>query len=216
MKARSFFPDDEQPSVWESNMPQGGEEMIAALDTHYPEQGETLAELYGLQDDFIEGGTQMMGDDIFGVNVRYAAQANVKAGSPTYLYYFSRVPPSKTQTLGAFHAAEIPFVFDSSEPVLGLSDDDEVLTRIMVDAWTNFAKTGNPNGGTVPDWAQESGQNWMHFSANTDYPVVAAETDIRKAKLDALEVGLRMKLQALDAELATANTAGTATGSLND
>ena len=202
-----FFPDDPQPSVWEDDMPRGGPEMIAALNEHYPGQGVTLLEAYGLDTDFTAGGMQMMGDDIFGVNVRYAANANAASGEPTYLYHFSRTPPSKKQTLGAFHAAEIPFVFDSSESILGLSDDDKALTEIIVTAWTNFAKTGNPNGDGVPNWPEYDGQNWMHFSGNTGRDIAAVETDIRKAKLDVLETGLVQKLQELDAELSAGGDA---------
>lgn len=196
-----FFPDDPQPSVWEDDMPRGGPEMEGKLDQHYPGQGQRLAELYELNDDFLAGGEQMMGDDIFGVNIRYAAAANAAAGAPSYVYFFSRVPPSEKQTLGAFHAAEIPFVFDSSEPILGLSEDDEALTKTMVTAWTNFAKSGNPNGGDLPNWPEYAGQNWMHFSGNTGKPIAALETDIRKAKLDVLETGLVQKLNQLEIEL---------------
>ena len=202
-----FFPDDPQPSLWVADMPRGKTDIISALNTHYKNQGEKLLDLYGLDSDFMAGGTQMMGDEIFGVNIRYAAKANEAAGAPTFLYYFSRTPPSEKQTLGAFHAAEIPFVFDSSEPILGLSEDDETLTDIMVTAWTNFAKTGNPNGGTIPNWPEYEGQNWMHFSGNTGRVIAAAETHIRKDKLDVLETGLVLKLQQLDAELAVGGDA---------
>jgi len=200
-----FFPDDPQPSVWEPDMPQSGPDMVAALNRHYPGQGETIANLYGLKTDFMAGGMNMMGDDIFGVNIRFAGAAVERSGAPTYLYHFSRVPPSEKQTLGAFHAAEIPFVFDSSEPILGLSDDDEALTEIMVSAWTNFAKTGNPNGTGVPNWPAYQGQNWMHFSGNTDWDIAATETDIRQAKIDALQTGLNLKLRELDAVLGDEN-----------
>ena len=196
-----FFPDDPQPSVWEDNMPRSGSEMVMTLNEHYTGQGEKLAKLYKLNENFQAGGTQMMGDEIFGVNIRYAAKANAAAGAPSYVYHFSRVPPSEKQTLGAFHAAEIPFVFDSSEPILGLSEDDKALADMMVTAWTNFAKTGNPNGGDLPNWPEYQDQNWMHFSGNTGHSIAALETEIRKAKLDTLEVALIQKLDELDAEL---------------
>ena len=206
-----FFPDDQQPSVWEPDMPRGGPQMIAALNRHYPEKGKAIAEIFGLESDFTTGGSQMMGDEIFGVNVRFAAEANAALRQPTYLYHFSRTPPSDKQTLGAFHAAEIPFVFDSSEPVLSLSDDDKALTDIMVSAWTNFAKTSNPNGENVPNWPEYKGQNWMHFSGNTGRPVAAIETNVRVDKLDLLESGLLLKLSDLDDELARESADGALT-----
>jgi len=200
-----FFPDDQQPSVWEADMPRGGAEMVTTLNEHYPEQGDRLAELYDLETDFEAGGTQMMGDEIFGVNIRFAAQANAANGASSYVYFFSRTPPSETQSLGAFHAAEIPFVFDSSEPVLGLTDEDKALTDMMVTAWTNFAKSGNPNGNNIPNWPQHAGQNWMHFSANTAREIAVLETNIRDTKLDALETGLILKLDQLEQALSPAS-----------
>ena len=86
--------------------------------------------------------------------------------------------------------------------MLGLSDDDKALTDIMVSAWTNFAKTGNPNGKHVPNWPEYKGQNWMHFSGNTGRPIAVVERNLRGEKLDLLETGLILKLNALDDELA--------------
>ena len=40
------------------------------------------------------------------------------AGHPVYRYHFRAVPPSKKQTAGAFHAAEIFYVFDSALPLV--------------------------------------------------------------------------------------------------
>lgn len=195
-----FFPDDPQPTVWLNDLEPGDrDQLISRLRGPFPTQAETLIDLYDLDADYIEGGTQMMGDEIFGVNIRFAARANAKQGAPSWTYFFSRVPPSDKQTVGAFHAAEIPFVFGSHEPVLGLSDDDAILTELMVDYWARFAKDGNPNGEDLPDWPEHEVDNWMHFSANTGRPIYQLETGLRADKLDSLAEGLQVKLEQLSA-----------------
>jgi len=195
-----FFPTDPQPSVWLENMEPGSrDELVAKLSEPYPTQAATIVDLYDLDDDFTDGGTQMMGDEIFGVNIRMAARATAETGAPSWTYFFSRVPPSDEQTVGAFHAAEIPFVFGSHEKVLGVSESDAALTDMMVGYWANFARSGNPNGAGLPDWPEQTGDNWMHFSANTDRPTAEVETGLRANKLDSLSEGLAIKLDALAA-----------------
>ena len=195
-----FFPTDPQPTVWLNDLEPGDEAALTArLTDVFPTQAGMIIDLYDLDEDFVGGGTQMMGDEIFGTNIRFAARSVAETGMPAWTYFFSRVPPSEDQTVGAFHAAEIPFVFDSHEGVLGLSEDDGALTGIMLDYWASFAKDGNPNSDGLADWPQHSGDQWMHFSANTGRPISAVETGVRAEKLNALSEGLAVKLDALKA-----------------
>lgn len=207
-EATLFFPDDPEPSVWIEDLSQSDiEAQRAKLEEAYPGRGAKLQNLYGLEDNFVEGGTQMMGDDIFGVNIRFAARQNEAFGQPTYNYHFTRLPPSERQTIGAYHAAEIPFIFDSVEAALGLSEEDVALTNLMGTYWTNFAKTANPNlPETLPTtWPKFNASEWMVFSANTDTPLTEVKQNIRQDKLDALEVGLKKKLDALRVEIGQKN-----------
>ena len=206
-----FFPDDPQPTVWLPNTNPGtASDLTTQLFQAFPNEASNLVSLYDLDTDFQNGGTQMMGDEIFGVNIRYVARQNEAQGEDSYLYYFSRVPPSKKQTLGAFHAAEIPFVFGSYESILGQSKEDKALEDLMQNYWVNFAKTGNPNGDGLAGWPMHKGENWMHLTANTD-KTSGAVTHIRKDKLDALEEGLRLKLDALQASQNPAPSIGAMT-----
>ena len=125
--------------------------------------------------------------------MRYLAAANTAQGEPSYLYHFTRVPPSRTQTIGAFHAAEIFFVFDSHSPLSGLSDADEALTEAMGRYWTNFARTGNPNGAGLPDWPlyHPSSDQWMTFN-----PSIEVKSGIRAAKLDIMQRALVRRVAA--------------------
>ena len=53
--------------------------------------------------------------------------------------------------MGATHGAEVGYVFGTLDPTrYGATDQD--LSASMQQYWTNFAKTGNPNGGSLPQW----------------------------------------------------------------
>ena len=197
-----FYPTDQEPTVWMEGFPKDGTraEKIAALSEHYPNNAEALVDLYGLDGDaqaVYDGGMAMMGDEIFGANIRLTTQINQEAGQEAWAYSFNRIPPSPRQTIGAYHAAELPFIFNTHEAILGLSDEDKILTDLMVDYWTNFAKFGNPNGVNLPDWPEYNGENWMAFNANIGEPSQAIK-DHRKAKLDALTEGVLKKLSDLE------------------
>ncbi len=56
------------------------------------------------------------------------------------------------QALLAYHGAEIPYVFNTQDVWLPTTADDAVLTDAMVHYWSNFARSGNPNGNGKPLW----------------------------------------------------------------
>jgi para-nitrobenzyl esterase len=77
--------------------------------------------------------------------------------SPVYRYQFDEAPPddpSREQGMGAFHSGEIEYVFGTLEwriPTLWKSED-KALSEFMRKYWSNFARTGNPNGAGLPRW----------------------------------------------------------------
>ena len=197
-----FYPTDQEPTVWMEDFPKDGtrSEQIAALSEHYPQNAEMLIDLYKLDGDAattFEGGMAMMGDEIFGANIRLTTEINRDAGQDAWAYTFNRIPPSDRQTIGAYHGAEIPFVFNTHEPILGLSDEDKVLTDVMVDYWTNFAKTGNPNGQNLLSWPEYENGNWMAFNANINRENQVVK-DHQGMKLKALTEGVTKKLNDLE------------------
>jgi para-nitrobenzyl esterase len=91
-------------------------------------------------------------------------------GQPVYRYFFKRLsPPSQFHPAGsgAFHSDEIEYVFGTldSRPGAHWEPADYQLSNLMQTYWTNFAKTGNPNGlaaAEAPNWPQyNSGDNWQ-------------------------------------------------------
>ena len=86
---------------------------------------------------------------------RAMVRAMEKVKAPAYLYQFVKAPAHEgPNKLGACHALEIPYVFGnlSQLKALRLEDADRALSQTMVAYWTNFAKTGNPNGAGLPQW----------------------------------------------------------------
>ncbi len=117
--------------------------------------------------------------------VRWAQNVSAKA----YLYHFSRVPPSILGwKLGAHHGAELRYVFGNLD--FSLKDFfiarkvDRHLSAAMVSYWTQFAATGDPNGGGLPEWPAYEPETDMHLELGN---VIAAGANLRKKELDVLE-----------------------------
>lgn len=84
-------------------------------------------------------------------------EAQVKTGdAPVYRYHLELpAPPSKFHPGSfAFHSDDIEYVFGTldTRPGAVWRPEDRKLSEEMMDYWTNFAKTGDPNGAGVPEW----------------------------------------------------------------
>jgi para-nitrobenzyl esterase len=189
-----FYDDFRSPTILRPQITGTLAEREAALaEVFGPNPAKALQALYGMDilETWDKGAADMLGDDLFGVHMRFVGQRNAQAGEPTWLYHFTRLPPSKKQTIGAFHAAEISFVFDSHLRGMQLTEGDRKLTDYMVAYWTNFAKTGNPNAEGLPVWpaTQPDRDVWMELDA-TPAPIEG----LRARKLDILEEALRARI----------------------
>jgi len=77
-----------------------------------------------------------------------------------WVYYFDRQRDGEmAATMGAYHGAELPYIFDRHDDWLPTSQTDRQLTDLMQRYWINFAATGNPNGDKVQSWPAYSGQS---------------------------------------------------------
>ena len=109
-----------------------------------------------------------------------------KAGRKGYAYIFDHVPANwKKVNASCIHAMELPYIFgsygenDSWRILLNnaipngtmwtdpdITEVDSKVSNMMMDLWTNFAKTGDPSIPGVIDWPawDESGDQYLYIT----------------------------------------------------
>lgn len=122
-------------------------------------------------------------DQGFGWEMRTWARMQTKTGhQPAYLYYFTRKAPGPLGgRLGAFHALEIAYVFGNFPWPFSWEDLDHKLSDAITSYWTNFARSGNPNGKDLPKWPA--------YTATADQAMelgdkIVVRSEVNKAGLD--------------------------------
>ena len=98
---------------------------------------------------------------------------NSAAGHPSFVYRFLRSIPGKGEsTLGSFHSLELPYVFGALDhPVwrwLPFQKLDAGLAAAMENYWTDFAKTGDPNGAGLPRWREYTAASEAYMEFGND------------------------------------------------
>lgn len=87
-------------------------------------------------------------------SITLAERKAAQGRAPVWLYSFDWETPVFGGRLKAFHALDVPFVFETVDAV-GWTDRGEVahdLSRRIAATWTAFARTGNPDNPAIPHW----------------------------------------------------------------
>jgi para-nitrobenzyl esterase len=98
------------------------------------------------------------------------ARETAAAGQAAWVYRFDRVRPGH-HGFGAYHGAEIPYVFGTRAAWLPADSADRALSDTMMRYWINFAKTGDPDGPGLPNWPRwaadrDEGAAMIHFGTS--------------------------------------------------
>lgn len=170
--------------------------------------GDELArkalQAYGLNDggqgttDFIYGtvANQWAADALFRCPAVAQSAWHQAAHHPTYEYQLEHAIPGH-EAEGAVHSADLPYVFGFYPPAGNIGgvfgDADHKLAEMIEEYWTNFAKTGNPNGKGLPNWPQfDDTQAYLRFTQ--DVQAVPA-TGLRRAQCDLYRESLDQRLR---------------------
>jgi para-nitrobenzyl esterase len=148
--------------------------------------------------EFAEVLTKFNTDWVWGEPARMTARAFVANRSPAYMYQFGYVPATMRprSPYGAGHGSEVPFVFNTLNARWGApaeaTPDEKELARIMNTYWTNFAKTGNPNGNGLPNWPLYDTQKEQILDIELDGKPVT-KPDPRKARFNVIEKAFKKR-----------------------
>ncbi len=160
----------------------------AALKKRFGAAAAQARAFYPASDDAgaLVAESTIVGDMDINTGVRKMAIAMAKQGAPVYRYLFTRSRAGKLPG----HSDELPYIFNT--PTVGgvgqtlptFDATDQRVSEAMMTAWTQFAKTGNPN---LP------GSNaWPRYTVQNDRFIVFGDTTttgtaFRTAELDFLD-----------------------------
>jgi para-nitrobenzyl esterase len=125
----------------------------------YPEHTAEFLKLYPADTDeeAVQSAMAYGADAFIAYSTWRWLEADRKTGdSPVYRYHFElAASPSKYHPgTYAFHSDDIEYVFGTldTRPGWNVRPEDRKLSEEMMSYWTNFAKTGDPNGTGLPVW----------------------------------------------------------------
>lgn len=171
----------DEPSALAVNFPHPPtvESFQELAEKSFGERAQDFLHVYPAQSDAeaVRSAIDFAGDSFIAFSTWEWLEAQAANGAaPVYRYHFERPAPADKYHpagSGAFHSDEIEYVFGTlnSRTDAVWQPEDQKLTDLIETYWTNFARTGNPNGGGAPDWPQyNAGDGWqlMHLDVNSE------------------------------------------------
>jgi para-nitrobenzyl esterase len=183
-----------------SNSPEEVRKMIQEVTGSFA--GRALS-LYGLADDgqgtadpmYGSAGDQWFADLSFRCPATFQAGWHTAARHPTYEYELEHAIPGQ-EAAGAVHSGDLPYVFGYYPKTGNISGNfgeaDFKLADLIETYWTNFARTGNPNDGSLPNWPEFAGsQTFIRFTQ--DGRLVTSK-ELRRPQCDLLREVLKQRM----------------------
>jgi para-nitrobenzyl esterase len=131
-----------------------------AIQEAYGPLAERAQSLYvsGIDTVYGPAANQWITDTVFRCSGVAQSVWHAQGGNAVYEYEFARIPIGR-EALGATHSSEVSYVFGTlDQGIWGVGPPgratavDISISNLMQQYWTNFAKTGDPNGSNVPKW----------------------------------------------------------------
>lgn len=117
---------------------EGGQKVLEAFRKAFPRTNEAYAVDYDL--------------GFLPATLEYVKKKAKEASAPVYNYFFAKVFDMDGGR-AAWHCSDIAYFFHNGELVpVCHQENGEMLDSVMSGAFVNFARTGDPNCGGLPQW----------------------------------------------------------------
>ncbi len=142
----------------------------ADVTAKFGERAPEVLKLFPASDDAeaVRSAADLAADRFIAFSTWSWMEAQAKTGKqPIYRYRFDlAAPPDPNHPQGgvAYHSSEIPYVFGDLDLLKGFAwrPEDRTMSKEMQQYWTNFAKTGDPNGTGLAKWpAYSAATGWQ-------------------------------------------------------
>jgi len=135
------------------------EQWKAFAADHFKERSAEFLKLYpgDTDEQALRSAIDYGGDAFIAFGTWKWIEAQVKTGNaPVFRYHFELASPPSKYHVGsfAFHSDDIEYVFGTLDTRAGAvwRPEDRKLSDQIMSYWTNFARTGDPNGTGLPTW----------------------------------------------------------------
>ncbi|MGH9587073.1 MAG: carboxylesterase/lipase family protein [Acidobacteriaceae bacterium] len=171
--------DEARASVTFAKVPVTAESFKKEADTEFGADAAEFLKLYPANTDAeaVQSAGDLASDQFIVYSTWRWLEAQVSTGdSPVYRYRFDLAPPlDKFHPAGSgvFHSDDIEYVFGTLDSRVGAQwrPEDRKMSNEIGEYWTNFARTGDPNGDGLAKWpTYNAADNWMvmHLSATSE------------------------------------------------
>lgn len=152
-------------------VPEGAGVYEATIRELYGDLADRFLELYP-SDDLQESIFATTRDSLYSWTAERLVRDQQAIGQPGYLYMFDHgYPAADDNGLHAFHAAELPYMFDNADrtppywPPVPDTPEESAYAAAMSQYWTSFARSGAPVAEGAPDWPAYGDERlFMHFA----------------------------------------------------
>lgn len=156
--------------------PSSNDEYQRALANRFGDSAATIVARYP---DYASAFPTISNEAFFRCPTGRFAHALAALGIPNYVYRFSLAldaPLLPALANQAFHSAELPYLFGNDYLLGKLPPANRDASHRIMDYWTRFARTGDPNGAGAPTWPPYQTDTTLHLELA---PTVSTASDLR-------------------------------------